>query len=251
MAIGWGAQRKILYFSAVTIIGGLILLILYFNFFVVAPSCFDGRQNGDETGVDCGGSCTLLCSNQAHAPSVLWARAFLVASSTYTVAAYVQNTNAGAGAKNVHYTFQLFDAKNSLITEQSGIIDLPPAQVIPIIETGITTGQRTVARTLFSFSDIPVWNKVPATALPALSISSENLSADGTRLSATITNNSFENVMNLTAAAVIFNTDNVAVAASKSLMKNLAQKSSQEVVFTWPNSTLNISHAEIILLPAF
>jgi photosystem II stability/assembly factor-like uncharacterized protein len=33
----------------------------------VTPQCYDGQQNGDETGVDCGGSCTLqdCCANRA------------------------------------------------------------------------------------------------------------------------------------------------------------------------------------------
>ena len=30
------------------------------------PSCTDGRQNGDETDVDCGGSCTTKCAPGKH-----------------------------------------------------------------------------------------------------------------------------------------------------------------------------------------
>ena len=31
---------------------------------VVAPTCSDGAQNGDEAGIDCGGPCKLRCENQ-------------------------------------------------------------------------------------------------------------------------------------------------------------------------------------------
>lgn len=34
----------------------------------VAPSCSDGIQNGDETGVDCGGSCPNVCLAQINLP---------------------------------------------------------------------------------------------------------------------------------------------------------------------------------------
>ncbi|MBN2459264.1 hypothetical protein JXB28_03180 [Candidatus Woesearchaeota archaeon] len=34
-----------------------------FNRKCIAPSCDDGFQNGDETGIDCGGSCPLACSS--------------------------------------------------------------------------------------------------------------------------------------------------------------------------------------------
>ncbi len=256
MSVGWGTQRKILYISVSVIVISVALTASYLFFFNTAPTCFDGRQDGTETGVDCGGSCARICANQAHDPIVLWSRAFPVASSTdggtlYTAAAYVENTNVGGGAKSVQYSFQFFDANNSLILEHSGVTDLPPVQTIPIVETGIDTGKRTVARTLFSFSQTPTWNIVPAQDLPALSLADETLAPDGTRLSATVTNNSLIPVTNLTAVAVLFDAHDVAIAASKSLITSLPSHASQTVVFTWPQSAPSVTHAEITLLPSF
>jgi len=256
MSAGWGSKRKLVYIIAAIFIVLTALVAFYVFFFNQAPSCMDGKQDGNETGIDCGGPCTSICSNQAHSPTVLWSRAFPVATTTdgsslYTAAAYVQNANVGAGAKNIHYSFQLFDSNNALILERTGVTDLPPVQTIPIVETGINVGTRTVARTLFSFSEVPEWHIVPAGTLPALALSSETLASDGTRLSATITNNSLFSIKNLTAVAVVFDANNNALAASKSVVSQLASHASQNIVFTWPTVITGVSHAEITLLPSF
>src|SRR3990167_18523 len=81
----------------------------------------------------------------ARAPIIVWARAFESAPQTYTAAAYIQNNNPGAGARQVSYSFQLFDADNALVVERGGTVDLPPVPTIPIIETGINVGYRSVA----------------------------------------------------------------------------------------------------------
>jgi hypothetical protein len=101
-----------------------------------------------------------VCKEEALSLIVLWSRAFEVAPHTYTAAAYVQNPNVGAGAKSVPYSFQLFDEKNSLIVERVGVINIPPVQTTPFIDPNIDVGNRVVARALFAFSEVPVWNRI-------------------------------------------------------------------------------------------
>jgi len=40
------------------------------NACTTSPTCTDGVQNGDETGVDCGGSCPNTCSNVVTVPTM-------------------------------------------------------------------------------------------------------------------------------------------------------------------------------------
>lgn len=74
----WAFRRQMLY------AGGVIILLLGLGFlflrpyFVKAPSCMDNKKNGTETGIDCGGSCTLACLNQVDPIAILWARSFRV-----------------------------------------------------------------------------------------------------------------------------------------------------------------------------
>ncbi len=251
MLFSWSFRRKSLYILVALVSGAIILFAGYQTFFTAAPTCQDGTQNQNEAGVDCGGVCTLLCASTAHAPVVLWARAFQTDQGVYTAAAYVQNKNGSASARAVRYSFQLFDANNSLVVERDGVVDLPPVQTIPIIEQNINVGTRSVARALFAFSDTPVWQRVSVGTVASVQVSQQQLLPDGSRLSATITNSSVRDVSQLAVVAVLFDTQGVARAASKSLVAALPSGSSQEIVFTWPLSVPDIVRAEITTLPSF
>lgn len=245
MRLTWGARRQILYYSVGSVIAVIVLWWGYNTFFVKAPSCSDGIQNQDERGVDCGGVCSLVCAADAKPLTVLWSRAFLTAPSVYTAAAYINNTNVTAGARSVRYSFQLFDDQNSLVVERDGIIDIPPVKVVPIVETGIYVGKRTVSRALFAFADTPVWRTAQ---VPALRIVNQELAQDGSSLTATVVNDMLNDVKKVTVTAVLFDAQGVARGASRSTI-TVPKKGSQLVTFTWPQGVPNIVRAELTMLP--
>lgn len=249
MALSWGKRRKLLYTTVASIIALGALLWAYQAFLAKPPTCFDGALNQDEHGVDCGGSCALLCRSESRSPVVLWSRAFEVAPNTYTAAAYVQNPNPGAAARRVAYSFQLFDDQNALVVERVGTIDIPPVSVVPFIDPNINVGNRTVARAIFAFSQEPVWQRTAE--LPALRVGNQYLSSDASRLSATIYNDTINTTGTVTVAAVLFDASGTAKAASRSVLPRIPRKGSQDVVFTWPNGVRGIVRAEITLLPSF
>ena len=251
MVFSWGFRRKVLYASTILVAAFLFVSFVWFQFFSAAPTCFDTRQNGDELGVDCSGSCALICASQAKNPVVLWARVFQNGPKSYTAAAYIQNNNGETAAKDVPYLFQLYDADNKLVTEKSGTMDIPPVQTIPIIESNITVDTRVVSRVLFSFTDTPVWRQVPRGSVPHLRIVGQTLNPSATRLDATIENSSLQDESRVTVIAVLFDSLGVARAASKSTIPLLAHSSTEKVVFTWSKGATDIVRAEISVLPSF
>jgi len=251
MALSWSGRRQALYTSVGLIVVFIVLFVVYESFFTAPASCFNGKQDGDEIGVDCGGSCSLMCADTVHAPTVVWSRVFPTGGNYYTAAAEIQNNNVGAGAKQVKYTFQLFDANNLLVVERDGVVDLPPVQNIPIVEPNIYVQNRDVTHALFAFgSDQLSWNKVPANSVPLITTSQQNLSPDASKLTATLNNDTLLNAHNVTVTAVLYDVQGVARAASKSLI-DIPQKSSVPVVFTWAGGVPNIVRAEITVLPSF
>lgn len=245
MRLTWSARRQLLYYGVGFVIAAGVLWWGYNAFFVKAPSCSDGVQNQDERGVDCGGACSLVCVADTKPLTVLWSRAFLTAPSIYTAAAYVNNTNVTAGAQSVRYSFQLFDDQNSLVIEREGVINIPPVKVVPIIETGIYVGNRTVSRALFAFADTPVWR---STQTPALRITNQELAQDGSSLTASVVNDTLNDIKKVTVTAVLFDAQGVARGASKSTI-TVPKKGSQLVTFTWPQGVPNVVRAELTLLP--
>ena len=252
MALSWSTRRQLLYYGVAFFIGGILLIAGWQAFFTTAATCSDGLKNGRELGVDCGGSCTLLCQGQARSPVVLWARAFKTDTSLYTAAAYIENPNTalGAGARSVQYVFRLRDEKNILVAKREGVIDIPPTTLIPVVEHNIDVGNRDVFRADFEFLEVPTWKKVLVPALPPR-LSNQELAQDGSRLSATLTNNSLESVNQVSVVAVLFDSQGVARAASKSTVNTIPKKSSRPIVFTWPAGIPDVVRAEITVLPPF
>ncbi|MGH7249462.1 MAG: hypothetical protein ACREGC_00650, partial [Minisyncoccia bacterium] len=108
----WALKRQIFYIVV------LVLFILIFGSLIAYPSfnkpptCFDNKQNGDEIGIDCGGSCSNACATQVEDISVLWARSFEVSPGRYNAVAYVVNHNKNAAIKQISYRFRFADANN-------------------------------------------------------------------------------------------------------------------------------------------
>ena len=126
-------------------IGAFFTLLIIFSVplyktITAPPLCTDGKQNGDERGIDCGGACALFCARDAQKPIVHWARAFKVSNGIYDTVAYVENPNKEAGVKNALYTFKTYDAENILITETIGKTFLLPGEAFPIFSPAVRTG---------------------------------------------------------------------------------------------------------------
>lgn len=250
MTLSWSARRQLLYYAVGIFFSTILLFVLWQVFLTRTPTCDDGIENGNETGVDCGGSCANICIEDARTPNILWARAFEVAPHTYSAVAYVENRNTGSGARAVPFSFQLFDDKNELVVEREGLVDLPPITTIPVVVPNIDVGNRSVARTLFKFTGEPMWERVRGDVLPQVRITGQALTADGSKLSAVIVNEGFDEVRNLRVAGVVFDRAGVARAASVVTISRIATKASEPAVFTWSGMT-DVARAEITILPSF
>ena len=242
----WASRRKSLYLGVSLTIILFIALGVTYAFFSRLPSCTDGLRNGDEQGIDCGGVCEKLCRGEARAPTVLWSRAFEVAPGLYSAAAYLENPNAGAYARNARYVFKLFDDNNVLIAERESAIDLPTQRIISIVETNIGTGSRIPVRTFFEFIRDISWEKAPTA--PQVRVTGTIFDERSRRLEASVVNEDMIDVTDINASAVLFDAEGTARAASKSKIARLRKGRTEQIVFTWPTVFPDIVRSEIILL---
>ena len=204
------------------------------GFFYSPASCFDGRQNADERGVDCGGSCTRICAADVAAPTVNWARSFMVTASQYNAVAYIENTNTLAASPEIPYTFKLYDA-DGLIAERSGVTILPPDSVYPIFADRIDTNGRVPTQTILELGEATIW--IPATGgRDQFLVNSRSLSGADSRprLTANISNNALTAARNVEVVATIFDARGNALTASRTFVDEFSPRSTKEVVFTWP-----------------
>jgi len=236
----WALKRQILY---VTI---LVLFIAIFGFLIISPSlnkaptCFDNKQNGNEIGIDCGGSCARACLSQVDNVSVLWARAFRVIPGRYNAVAYIVNHNKNVAAEKVSYRFRFADANNVYIGKREGTTYIPPAGDFAIFEPGIGIGNSIPVYTTFEFTQTPNWLQVSQEKIDQLKVAVSNIQlmdeTTSPRLSATVKNNSLFTIPNISVIAIMYDADGNAVSASSTYLSQLAPLSNADINFTWPET---------------
>ena len=245
--MSWAGRRKGLYIGASLTILLTIAAIIGYAWLSRPATCTDGVRNGSEQAVDCGGACTRVCEGDAQAPAVLWSRAFELAPGVYTAAAYVENRNGGMYARNVRYVFRLFDDRNVLIAERSGMATLAPTRFIPIVEANIATGNRAPARAFFELSSAPMWERGEA---PKVEIVGQVFDENARRVALTVRNASMRDIDGMPVAAVLFDASGTAQAASVSVVPRLKKGADEPIVFTWPSAfAAPIVEAHVIALP--
>lgn len=246
--MSWASRRKTYYTFGVIAFLILVIGVPAFLFLYDRPTCTDGIQNGDERGIDCGGSCEAICVQDVDQPQILWSRSFRVTDGVYNAVAYIENPNFGAIARDVPYSFKLFDDENILIFERTGITTLSIDGATPIFEAAIPTGNRVPVRTFFEFSAVPAWDQ--RTEEDQLRVENIVLMGEETspRIEARLVNDSVDERLDVEVVATIFNIEGNAIASSRTRIPSIDGRSERSVVFTWPQPFSEAS-AQIDLIP--
>jgi hypothetical protein len=232
----WATQRKLTYISIAAVF--LLIAVVWpsYHFLYKPPTCTDGKQDGGEQGVDCGGPCQLLCPALALAPIVHWDQIFPVAPGIYNAVAYIENPNLGSYAENVAYVFDIYDAQGALIATRTGTANIWANTKFAIFEPNIETGTSTAGSVTFQFTGKLTWVKdnliFPQISIPQSSIVLSR--ADTTpHLDATVVNSTSVPVQNLPFISILYDAAGNAIAVSRTIVPYLANGASQGIYFVW------------------
>ena len=105
----------------IAIFSGLVFGF-YSLFIKPAPSCFNGVQDQNEQGIDCGGVCAKFClpSNLIDIETSGQAQIFHPATSSISVMAEIKNNNADFAAQDLPYKFVFYDGQGTPLYERDG-----------------------------------------------------------------------------------------------------------------------------------
>lgn len=235
----WSRRRKriiflIVFFTLLIVVG----LPVYFLFYR-APTCFDGKLNGSETGVDCGGSCQLLCTAESLPlitkgdPKVL-----RVTENLFETVVLVENPNASGEIYRAGYIFKLYDASSSVpVKIIEGETYVPKGTTFAVFQPPFSIESGAVpTRTTFEWKqDTLIWRQ-NVKILPEVVSTDLRLSRETTnpRLDANLENLSLEDISNIDLVALISDGTGSVFAASKTFVDILPASTKVPVVFTWP-----------------
>lgn len=231
----WSVKRRLIYGGGLLLVLLLVTGLFYTQFLYKAPTCSDGLKNGDEKGIDCGGSCKNLCTLDTLAPVVLWSKIFNISGDVYTVVAYVQNPNITSHNPKAKYKFRILDQENNLILDKIGETSIPKNKKFAVFETNIVISGRKPKSVDFEFTNFSVWQK-DTEKEPDLKIDHSTLlsTSSSPRITGKITNNSTKSISLLELDVFVLDSKENVVAASRSFVDNFAKGSTQDFVFTWP-----------------
>ncbi len=254
--MSWAAQRRFVIFLIIGAVIGSFVAVTLIATFYEAPSCADGVQNQDESGIDCGGACTYLCTFEQQPPTVLFSKPIASLPGRTDVIASVENKNKTAAAKNVPYKIALFGADRVLIQESTGTFELPPGGTVPIYLPGIFSGKQPVETAFLSLDSSSIaWFSMPQETriVPAISNVVLGGTATAPRITATLTNPSVVPLRNMKVIVTVRDEVGNVIGASQTVVSILSGQGQANATFTWPSAfsgtPVSIGVAPIIPLP--
>ena len=232
----WSTRRKYGYFFGILLALSILAGVPAFFALYEAPTCADGKHNGDERGIDCGGSCVKLCAADFTPPKVMWSYSMRIVPGVYNSIAYVQNPNQLVESAPLSYVFRLYDKDGLYITERKGKVFVPAGQKFAVFENAIKTGERIPARTTFEFTGEPVWR--PGEVLQKVRAESIEVDQAGApRAEVVVKNDAKDRVYtDLGVYLILYDASDNRTAFSKAVIAKLLPEGRETVYFTWPES---------------
>lgn len=234
MSMDWAMRRRItIVVVIITFLSLITGLYVYINRPV--PTCFDKKQNQNETGVDCGGLCTLQCVSTRVNFEIKWTKVFPVRENVYDIAALVEYPSGNTGVPTLRYTAKLFSVDGHVLSEKTGTTFAGPSDHFLLFFGGIETSSAAVRAEVVidpSFSTVRTANSAIA-----LSVLSRELSAPDVRpkLVSMIQNNSSVPLRNIPVAAIVSD-ENGPVAVAETYIDSLPAHSVRPAEFSWPEA---------------
>lgn len=231
----WSRRRRALYAAVVTILLVGAVIVPAFLYLYEAPTCFDGIRNGNEQGVDCGGSCERLCQSSFLPASVAWTRFEEVAPSLYNVGAYLINPNTQGLAANVPYIVTLYDDRGVPILTSEGSTTIPPQRNTLVFMGAVSVGRRVPAKALFEFLEPPQWVKA-SDPLEKLVIGQKKYVEElgGSSLIVDFQNAGLEPIPRFAVHVVLYDAEGNALGFSRTIVDGIEGRGSVSAPFTWP-----------------
>lgn len=241
----WSSRRKFFIFFLVLMVLVIVLGLPLYFFFHRAPSCMNGKMDGDETGIDCGGSCTTICTSDSL-PLIMQGdpRVIQVASSTYAVAVSIQNPNVSGKVAHADYSMKLYDAASGEpIKTIDGSTYVPVNSTFALFLGPYDFGDTVPARAVLTWNNL-TWIK-DINRPPTVEVHDPLLTDTDTKphLSATVQNPSGAIISNIELVALVKDENGNIIAASRTVVHSLSPESSAPLIFTWPRPFVGTSAA--------
>ena len=141
----------------------LLFLVIGVGLYLVfkpKPTCFDGKQNQNERGIDCGGICTMVCMEKIVGNDLLVREITFVPGDRgrYDVVARIFNPNNDIGAASFRYALFLRDESGKELVRVTGENFILPQETKTLLALNLEP-QQVPAKAVIELSDFD-WKRL-------------------------------------------------------------------------------------------
>lgn len=237
-------KRAFIVFLLIAILGALGFGV-YWSFLHTAPTCMDGKQNGRETGVDCGGVCSNACMAPIAIQDLQITEVALMPGGTGKTDALgvIYNPNDTSGASRFSYTFEIKDASGQVVATQTGTNTILPQERKTLLAIGLMTPQASGLSGTLRVGN-PEWEQFSGyQSRPNLNIYNRRYTELGpgsgpgfSEAVGLVSNESPYDFRVLTVVVVLRDTNGKPLAANSTQMNTVASGEQRDFRLVWPEA---------------
>lgn len=222
----------------------IVLVVLpLFYFFYKSPTCSDSIMNGDEEGVDCGGSCVMLCQDIFLPPRIVWGGAKFekISNGIYNFASLIENQNVDAGAVDVPYKITIYDESGLMIKEEFGKITLYPHRNSLAFNPLVNLDKSIPYKATFELTSAPVWYR-SNDQLDKLVVVDKKYTEDddSSSLEVVLENRGLYTYNNINVSVVLSDINGNSIGFSRTQVDSIGNKNDRQIAsYTWPTNRNN------------
>lgn len=249
--MSWTRERKTFVTFIVIIFFTVVGVLIALPFIIKEPTCSDDTRNGTETGVDCGGSCRMMCAVDIIPLEIRWQRSVEVDEKTYDAVAYLVNKNNNAIPVKVSFKAVLSDRNGATIAEKEGEAIILPGAATPLYIPNIQVGERIPVRTRFEILETgPFYSYSNQDFLKNIQVIDHvfDNTTKTPRLTLTVKNALYDLIHDVDVYALLYDAEDTLIAISKTYIENIEPRSEQKAYMSWRNPFSSPARFEFILV---
>ena len=220
----------------------------FFVYFSPLPSCVDGVQNGDETGLDCGGDCLPCAVKDLRPLRVVGTDLLPVTATESTAVIRLENPNVTYGSTDFSYIVTGHDAGGETRVLFSGSSFIYPGEIKYIVLPALTVDRSIIAAD--TVVSVLAW--APRGDWKPVSMETRQVSASSNGLFTTVSGivRSSEPVLfpEVNVSAVFYNSDGVLIGASRTSISDLKSFEERHFQITHPALPFDPSRLRLFVL---
>jgi hypothetical protein len=248
--MNWDTKRKIMYGAAFLTLITTVFVLFFYDTIFPAPTCYDGKKNGYELEIDCGGVCSLVCKEDVKPLSVVWSKAIKVDKNMYDLVAMVSNTNIDNASREVGFNFNLYDSNGVITANYFGSTTVPLDGKFPLIIQNIRL-QSAPDTVLTTLTDGAHYKVKENPASPTIKIVNRRYEATSiSRVYATLRNTKQVEINGLEVRVLLFDEQDNVYAVGRTVVPLFKKESVKDIVVTW-NEVLKKAPTRIGIYPIF